>query len=1344
MKRTLTQKSNSATSPTKKGRTVDFNNYLHKTLRESGLTLKHPPDKCKISQESIHVIRSIKKNLEKHFEYPTNVSELFSSLEKECMDLDVFKQYLFPNIVRISDESPDEYPVNDSVFKILLSIPILQNKLIDYIFEKATDLAVQTKCEPWIQMILKCFSGLESIIDTEKLSSNLINLLDITSEKMVRFEIITAIPDIVGDQEHNNISTELSRILSEDHDLIPAILECLSYLCLSEDQYELLQKKTLNILLSLSKCNYFPNFIKFLLIPSRMSDGAYLEAVQGLRNSMGWSESMAKPQDIASSQVLTATAIRNSMIFSKVIANAWLKVVSNCKVNIDHKPIDIVILLILFTTSEERQKQVENVVRKLVKSDVLKEDLLDEAFEKFKPILKTHLKHLIELANLLLKTKTDPIVESFASHMYTLMFSKLEDCCQTIVAELLQLGDSKQCVMSILLILNTVASEDMSLLKPQSVRMLTLLDGMDDMGLDEVRAVMNLLCGLAYSYENSVIRDDLQMIIRKELFSSNPKMKIQGVLAGIHAVKYLMATNDNDETRELPDDISYGSGIHLPEGDLREAAQIIEMISTSTKQFPDITAFFYDELSKIVGSAPYINKNFMSWLTDAVTNDLQQNFIIDALQTEQIGDLKLCMQHCLNADSEMDEVIAINIAGLALQPNNEIYIGILSPLFQLVQTLHSKQHKGNLSSIDALLGCAIVMPKYDIDLIEDMDSDTVIGILDCLIHCVNWLRELLNAFATQEDNILKGKILRRVIQIEELQKVIGIIIIRSKVSYKLPISSFNINKYTGEYIQKKPVKVQNNKQKPQKKNAGDDSVLPETSRTQATQPNHSVKNKLDTIHKIDYRQLNLNLLNLLNMNITHEKDSETELTVKMLNFLLVCIKENLESILVSKIKRKTFLTKQETAVYDPKKAEICAKAVSEKLPKLVEHMHFLITFLENHISANSQNDNDILYSIEMMEYTSCTENIYNMLTILFKWIGFRNHNNALLKTSLRTVANSDSAIISLKDLLKAVAEKFEKHENYCLQLSTAVALIELVKAIQSFTDSAHILKILRNMAQNFLSQQWKTPDGGLEKGLLFNQSVDRLASIYFVNKEILALKTLTQQLTNDIQNLKTRNDTLNSLKSINKANFPVLYRNLGTAVYEATKNSLSKGMTNSEHLVLWKDVATIMKHMSDIAKTLENRNNLTTFFKKSLPVLKLFLSQGMPILELQLKNETQEVLEILKILQQSTRFLQTLCCHSRLKKDTALMSKVPFVRQLLETLIYKVKAALAANKCSQAFWMGNLKNKNIQGEIIRSQESVECDESVEDCDEQLPEDEDSDETDDELPDPESRSISDIM
>ncbi|XP_041973620.1 Fanconi anemia group D2 protein [Aricia agestis] len=1318
--------------------------YFKSTLKDCGLLIKHPPVKCVTTVEVVVLIRNIKKALQQHVDYPQNVSKFYSSLAEECKDINIFRYYLFPNIVRSTDDS--EISVSDSVIRILLNIPILQNKLVNYVFELAIDLAAESKCASWIRMILKCFSGLDNIVDGEKIATHIINLLDVTMEKIVKLEIVTAIPDIIGDQEHDNIATEISRIMSEDHDLIPAILDCLSYLCLSEEQYERLQKRTLNILTVLSKCHHFPNFVKFLLMPGSKDNNVYKEAVHGLRNALGWPSSISKPQDIATSQILTASAIRNSIISSKLVANCWMKAISGCKINADHKAIDFIILLIFFSVSEEKQKQAENVLKKQIKLNILRVDLIDEVFENFIPILKEYIKHLINLTNSLLKNSTEPMLQTFSSHIYMLMFSKLLDCSQTVVAELLQLGlTNKNCLLSILSILNSVAENDISLLKPQSIQMLMLLDRTDDMSLSEIKAVMNLVCGLAYSFENSVIRDDIHMIIRKELGSSNLQIKTQGILAGTHAVKYLIkSTIDENDVAEPPEDVTYGSISHFPEGDLHEAAQIIELINRSTRRFPNMITLFYDELSNIITTLPSISKQFLAWIADAVTNDLQHNFIVDNIECDRIGDIKLGMQYCLNTDSEMDEMIAINIGGLILQEKDDVNIFMLPPLFHAVQILHKKKYESDLSSIDALLGCPVVMPIFDVDSIEDMSNPAVINILDCLVHCSNWFRELINAFASQSDLGLRSKIFLRIMHIHKIETIINQILLKINFKYTPPSYLINFKGNIGEKSVPKALnsKPANNK----KKHNQDDSVLPETGRTQATQNNlRSIQNKIGVMDNAFFRSLDLSLLDLLNAELVGDNEADTGLTTEILVFILQYVNSNLEKVLLSKIKRNNFLSKEDNVeMYNSSKAEECARKVHDVLPKVVEHLKFVIAHLDNHLHTNSQNEL-ISYPPEMHRYVLCLEYIYNLFTIYFRWIGFKNQNIALLKSSLRTIFNVDNDnSVSLKDLVFAVAKYVQKHEKYCVQISSAVALLEFLNIIKDFSASSSttVSKIQRELANNFLSQSWQTLDGILEKGLAFNQNLDIIAKVFFINNEVLSLKNISLLLVNEIEALKSRNNTLNTFKCINKANFPVIYRNLGTALQDVTKSRLNKGLTNNEHLELWKDVAIILRCMSEISKTLENRNNLTAFFKKTLPMIKLFISQGIPILELEFKSRTQEILEILKILQQTTRFLQSLCCHSRLKKDTALMSKVPDMRQQLETLIYKVKAVLTANKCSEAFWMGNLKNKNIHGEIIASQESVETEESVEDCDEQLPDD--SDNTDDEMLDPDSKSLSDIV
>ena len=94
-----------------------------------------------------------------------------------------------------------------------------------------------------------------------------------------------------------------------------------------------------------------------------------------------------------------------------------------------------------------------------------------------------------------------------------------------------------------------------------------------------------------------------------------------------------------------------------------------------------------------------------------------------------------------------------------------------------------------------------------------------------------------------------------------------------------------------------------------------------------------------------------------------------------------------------------------------------------------------------------------------------------------------------------------------------------------------------------------------------------------------------------------------------------------------------------------------------------------------------------------------------------------EGVSLMTSLQKGTRYLQTICAHSKIERDIALSAKVPFLKKSLETLLFATKASLAANNCVEAFEIGQLKNRNIYGEEIQSQQQEE-----EDTPEDTPED----------------------
>jgi Fanconi anemia group D2 protein len=66
---------------------------------------------------------------------------------------------------------------------------------------------------------------------------------------------------------------------------------------------------------------------------------------------------------------------------------------------------------------------------------------------------------------------------------------------------------------------------------------------------------------------------------------------------------------------------------------------------------------------------------------------------------------------------------------------------------------------------------------------------------------------------------------------------------------------------------------------------------------------------------------------------------------------------------------------------------------------------------------------------------------------------------------------------------------------------------------------------------------------------------------------------------------------------------------------------------------------------------------------------------------------------LLKSIQQSTRYLQHVCQHSKTNKDVSLSNHVPAIKKSLETFVFRVKVTLALNHAVGSFWVGTLKNR---------------------------------------------------
>ena len=153
---------------------------------------------------------------------------------------------------------------------------------------------------------------------------------------------------------------------------------------------------------------------------------------------------------------------------------------------------------------------------------------------------------------------------------------------------------------------------------------------------------------------------------------------------------------------------------------------------------------------------------------------------------------------------------------------------------------------------------------------------------------------------------------------------------------------------------------------------------------------------------------------------------------------------------------------------------------------------------------------------------------------------------------------------------------------------------------------------------------------------------------------------------------------------------------------------------------IWSDAVDHLYSLVQVLKVAQGssaRPLILSVIKSGRQFLDHFLKHGMPMLDVLFRRRSEDCVTLLKNLQQSTRYLQHVCNHSKTSKDVSLTNHVPLLKRSLETFLFRVKLMLAHNNVAEVFWMGNLKNRDLKGEEIPDTETDE-DEEEDDTGEQ--------------------------
>ena len=126
-----------------------------------------------------------------------------------------------------------------------------------------------------------------------------------------------------------------------------------------------------------------------------------------------------------------------------------------------------------------------------------------------------------------------------------------------------------------------------------------------------------------------------------------------------------------------------------------------------------------------------------------------------------------------------------------------------------------------------------------------------------------------------------------------------------------------------------------------------------------------------------------------------------------------------------------------------------------------------------------------------------------------------------------------------------------------------------------------------------------------------------------------------------------------------------------------------------------------------LIKSFEHPNTVLVLFKSSRNFIQALIKNIIPKMTKNFMPFKEPIVEMLRNVQTGTRTLHNVCNEYKASRDQTIQATIPLLCKVLESFVYEVKQMLAENNALHAFWVGNLKHRNIKGKEIGSQLPVD-------------------------------------
>ncbi|KAJ2501733.1 Fanconi anemia group D2 protein [Coemansia sp. RSA 1972] len=368
-------------------------------------------------------------------------------------------------------------------------------------------------------------------------------------------------------------------------------------------------------------------------------------------------------------------------------------------------------------------------------------------------------------------------------------------------------------------------------LRPFAVFIKGLLDYVDNLDIAHVRTIfdtLGILSTLAGGSDDSMF-SDLYIFVRKQLSSVFPKYNRIGVVGTVSLLRQLGGEHTLDAARA--DECAGSSMSQAPRVSiqaLRRAVQLLEMLMDSGRhQSWTFISMTYDELAHIVETHG-LHQQLLTWLHENVSSKFAAQFLGDVEDLSRRYMLSGHASVALSLDDDEAAVLdvfnhnddaeasGLHAATKRADSDSDVtrlrgcVLSCLPSLLRLIQVCEKALGDGSLGEIDALLVCGIyLVPPIDIasplaspssqysmvqsdnaslllagNALVGIDEDSRVDLIKSVCRwpvdlrralctslyvAVNWLREVINAFADQDSDEVRAKVVLRVNQLEQIE-----------------------------------------------------------------------------------------------------------------------------------------------------------------------------------------------------------------------------------------------------------------------------------------------------------------------------------------------------------------------------------------------------------------------------------------------------------------------------------------------------------------------------------------------------------------------------------------------